>query len=58
MTEEKVYTYKYPHAAITADNVVIGWDGENLNLLLVKRKNDPCKNQWAFPGGFMEIDDR
>lgn len=57
MTEEKVYTYKYPHAAITADNVVIGWDGEDLNLLLVKRKNEPCKNQWAFPGGFMEIDE-
>lgn len=57
MSEEKVYTYRYPHAAITADNVVIGWNGEDLNLLLVKRKNEPCKDQWAFPGGFMDIDE-
>ncbi len=23
-------------------------------ILLIKRKNEPCKDQWAFPGGFIE----
>ena len=26
-------------------------------MLLIKRKFDPCKGMWAFPGGFMNIDE-
>ena len=26
-------------------------------MLLVKRRNEPYKDCWAFPGGFMEIDE-
>jgi ADP-ribose pyrophosphatase YjhB (NUDIX family) len=26
-------------------------------VLLIQRKNEPYKNCWAFPGGFMEIDE-
>ena len=26
-------------------------------LLLIERGNDPCKGKWAFPGGFMNIDE-
>lgn len=28
------YRYKYPHAAITADCVIYGFDGERLKILL------------------------
>lgn len=52
------YTYKYPHAAVTADAIVFAKDGEGkLNVLLVERGNEPYKGCWAFPGGFMNIDE-
>lgn len=51
------YTYKYPHAAITADCVIYGFDGERLKILLVERGLEPCKGMWALPGGFMKIDE-
>ncbi|WP_407423132.1 NUDIX domain-containing protein [Methanobrevibacter sp.] len=27
---------------------------ENLNFILIKRKNNPYKDYWALPGGFVE----
>ena len=51
------YTYKYPHPAVTADCVVFGFDGRELKILLIERGNDPYKGCWAFPGGFMNIDE-
>lgn len=52
------FCYPYPHAAITADCIVFGYDpNKTLRVLLVKRRNEPYKDSWAFPGGFMEIDE-
>ena len=51
------YWYKYPHAAITTDCVIFGFDGKNLKVLLVERGIEPFKGQWAFPGGFMKMDE-
>lgn len=53
--EEKYFCYKYPHAAITADNVVFGFDGEQLHVLLVIRGGEPYKDMWALPGGFLDV---
>ena len=33
--EEKRYSYKYPHPAVTADFVVFGFDGAALRVLLI-----------------------
>ncbi|MBR1769047.1 MAG: NUDIX hydrolase [Bacteroidales bacterium] len=55
--EEKQYCYEYPHPAVTADNVIFGFDNKELNVLLIKRKNAPYEGRWAFPGGFMAIDE-
>ncbi|MBO4331574.1 MAG: NUDIX hydrolase [Paludibacteraceae bacterium] len=52
-----MYTYKYPHPAITADCVVFCFDGNNLKILLIQRKNNPYAGCWAFPGGFMDMDE-
>lgn len=57
MHPEKSYTYKYPHAALTADCVVFGYDGRQLHVLLVERGLEPYKGLWALPGGFMKIDE-
>lgn len=52
-----MYTYEYPHPAVTADCLVFAHTDNGLYLLLIQRKHDPCKNMWAFPGGFMNIDE-
>ncbi len=52
-----MYTYKYPHPAVTADMVVLAHDGNDAKILLIERKNEPCRGLWAFPGGFMNIDE-
>jgi ADP-ribose pyrophosphatase len=58
MAEKKKYTYDYPHPAVTTDCVIFGYDvKEGLSVLLVERGLDPYKGRWAFPGGFMRIDE-
>ncbi len=54
---EKKYQYDYPHAAITTDAVVFGFDGKVLHVLLIERGVEPYKGSWALPGGFMKIDE-
>ena len=55
--ENQTYTYKYPHPAIATDCVVFGFDGYDLKVLLIERGCEPYKGSWAFPGGFMRIDE-
>jgi 8-oxo-dGTP diphosphatase len=55
--DEMKYCYKYPHPAVTADCVIFGFDGMSIKLLLVERGIEPYKGMWAFPGGFMRIDE-
>ncbi len=50
------YTYKYPRPAVTADCVVITKESEP-KVLLVQRGAEPFKGFWAFPGGFMNMDE-
>lgn len=55
--EEKNYCYKYPHPAVTSDCVIFGFDGVGIKVLLIQRGIEPYKGKWAFPGGFMNIDE-
>ena len=50
------YTYKYPRPAVTADCVVITREAEP-KVLLIQRGDQPFKGGWAFPGGFMNMDE-
>jgi 8-oxo-dGTP diphosphatase len=43
-----------PKIITAVDNVVFGWDGRELHLLLVKRNFEPYLNHWALPGGFIQ----
>lgn len=53
-----MYTYQYPHPAVTTDCVIFGYDlREGLSILLVQRGIDPFKGRWAFPGGFLRMDE-
>lgn len=51
------YTYDYPRPAVTTDCVVFGLDGQNLKVLLIERGQEPYKGHWAFPGGFLNMDE-
>lgn len=53
-----MYTYQYPHPAVTTDCVIFGYDiREGLSVLLVERGVEPFKGCWAFPGGFLKMDE-
>jgi 8-oxo-dGTP diphosphatase len=43
--------------AITVDAVIIADINNQLKVLLIKRKNEPFKELWALPGGFLEEDE-
>lgn len=55
--EEKKYCYKYPHPAVSTDCVIFGFDGSELQVLLIERGIEPFKGKWAFPGGFLNMDE-
>ncbi|MBR5897841.1 MAG: NUDIX hydrolase [Muribaculaceae bacterium] len=58
MEENKnMYCYKYPHPSVATDCVIFGFDGNDINVLLIERGIEPFKGLWAFPGGFMRIDE-
>lgn len=55
--EEKNYCYKYPHPSVTTDCVIFGFDGSKLKVLLIERGIEPYKGRWAFPGGFLKMEE-
>ena len=55
--EENKYCYRYPHPSVTTDCVIFGFDGERLQVLLIERGIEPYKGKWAFPGGFLKMDE-
>jgi len=52
-----MFTYKYPHPAVTTDCIIFGLDDNELKVLLIERGNEPYKGCWAFPGGFLNPDE-
>lgn len=57
--EDAVFSYRYPRAALTVDVIVWrrGSGGGEVEILLIKRKNEPFENFWALPGGFVGEDE-
>ena len=55
--KELKFCYRHPHPAVAADCVVFGYDGNNIKVLLIQRGNYPYKSLWAFPGGFMNLNE-
>jgi 8-oxo-dGTP diphosphatase len=54
------YTYGYPRPCLTVDCVVFGVQPEAedpMQVLLVKRGDDPFKTYWALPGGHVHVGD-
>lgn len=45
---------EYPRPMFAADVVALGFDGEELRVLLIQRGHEPFAGKWALPGGFVE----
>lgn len=62
MANKGNYVYEYPHPAVTADCIIFGYDGKDIQVLLVRRGKEKeasataCVGMWALPGGFMDIE--
>ena len=57
MPEKKKYVYDWPRPMITVDAVVFDVSDGKPKLLLIKRANEPFKGKWAFPGGFVDMNE-
>lgn len=57
MAEKGQYIYEWPRPMVTVDAVVFKRYQGKIATLLINRKNDPYKGYWAFPGGFVEMDE-
>ncbi|MBI2064694.1 MAG: NUDIX hydrolase [Candidatus Yanofskybacteria bacterium] len=44
---------KHFYQSVTTDIVIFTIEDDQLKVLLIKRANEPFKNQWALPGGFL-----
>lgn len=42
-----------PSIRLSVDAVVFGYESGKISILLIKRKYEPFKGQWAIPGGFV-----
>ena len=51
------YRYSHPHPAVTTDVVIFTIRDGALSVLFIRRAAEPFRNQWALPGGFVDIDE-
>ena len=51
------YSYDYPRPALTTDIIMFSYNKGKLLVLLIERKYLPFKGKWAFPGGFVDMDE-
>jgi 8-oxo-dGTP diphosphatase len=52
------YSYEYPRPAVTVDCIIFGLDeSHQLKVLLIQRANDPYRDYWALPGGFVKAEE-
>lgn len=56
-TSDGLYAYRWPRASVTADAVLFAEKDSQKYVLLIQRGNDPYKGYWAFPGGFLNMDE-
>ena len=49
-----IYTYEYPRPMVTTDILVVSCVNSITYILLIKRRNNPYRDFWAIPGGFVD----
>ena len=51
------FTYEYPRPAVTVDCILFTKENQKHEVLLIQRKFPPFQNSWAFPCGFVDMDE-
>lgn len=51
------FVYEYPRPALTLDLVAFARTDEGPRVLMIRRGKDPFVGKWAFPGGFLDMDE-
>ena len=57
MNPKGKYVYDWPRPMVTVDAVVFAVTADAIKLLLIKRGHEPFTGKWAFPGGFIGMDE-
>ncbi len=57
MTKQAEYTYNWPRPMVTVDAIIFDITGDRPKVLLIKRGKEPFKGLWAFPGGFVDMEE-
>ncbi len=45
------------NSAFSVDNIIFAFEGGKLQVLLIKRADEPFKDQWALPGALVNTDE-
>jgi 8-oxo-dGTP diphosphatase len=48
---------RYEKPSVSVDTLIFTIRSSRLEILLIKRKSWPFENQWAIPGGFIDMDE-
>jgi len=51
------YTYDQARPLLTVDNIILSYEDKQIKVLLIQRKHDPFKGEWALPGGPVSINE-
>lgn len=57
MAKKSKYIYNWPRPMVTVDAIVFKLSSPVSQVLLIKRACPPFAGKWAFPGGFVEMDE-
>lgn len=57
MAKKGRYVYEWPRAMVTVDAVILRRMKNDIEVLLIRRGQEPFKDCWSLPGGFIEMDE-
>jgi len=55
--KKKSFCYEFPRPSLTVDMALLTQE-KTPRVLLIRRKSDPFAGKWAFPGGFVDENER
>ena len=55
--KKRQFCYDYPRPSVTVDIAVLKRASRKLQVLLIRRRDDPFAGRWALPGGFVNEDE-